>query len=270
MSRPPFDAVHLWLEYCRDPHRDDDLKRWNGNITTGDFKRFKHALQSGHLPTIQHMLDNHMQSPELSCTYHNKHNHRRWRRAEDLIIKHTKPGDVVVDIGAGSHASMINMLLMSAPDRKYIICDLTSPLLLACHNVGTTHDVKYVNLKDFRPSDIQQSLMDLLNTHDCIMLPHHLCYMLYHVPIGSTFYNSYSFGEMSSDEVSEYMDIISVTQSQLISENYWNNSAQVQCHLCSGEVQPVEQSIPGHMSCTYQRDPHVPTNTGAKIVVYEP
>ena len=263
-------AQQVWLEYQLDNDRDDDLKRWRGDIATGDFLMWKTLLKSGHIPDITQMLQNHQQSPELSCTYHNRHNRTRWRRAEDLIIKHTKPGDVVVDIGAGSHATVVQQLLRSAPDRHYVICDLTSPLLLAYYNVGQHHDVKYVNMKDFHPGDVKKSMRDLIHGTKCLLLPHHLSYMLYHLPKGSTFYNSYSMSEMSDNERDEYMDIISLNQGRLISENYWSHSSTMSCHLCNTEVTPLEPSIPGHMSCTYHRDPHVPTNPGAKIVVYEP
>lgn len=263
-------AQQVWLEYQLDNNRDDDLKRWRGDIATGDFLMWKTVLKSGDMKDIKQILDDHHNSPELSCTYNNKHNYTRWRRAEDLILKHTQPGDVIVDIGAGSHASIINMLINRAPDRKYLICDLTSPLLIAYYNLGKTHNVRYVNMKDFIPGKEKKILHDMLESHDCVLLPHHMCYMLFHVPTRSTFYNSYSLGEMEPREIDEYMDIISVTRSKLISENYWNFSNNSTCHLCNDEVTPVEYKVPGHMTCTYSRKPHVPTNNGARIVVYEP
>lgn len=265
----PINHQQVWLEYTLDPDRDDDLTRWRGDIDTGDFKQWKRALQSGIMSDIKSMLDNHHQSPELSCTYNNRFNRTRWRHAAELIKKHTKPGDVVVDIGAGSHASIIERLLTRASDRRYIICDLTSPLLLAYYNLGQRHDVKYVNIKDIHPGDPHQSLLTLMDQHACVLLPHHLSYMLYHMPRGTTYYNSYSFGEMSDDELEQYMDIIGTTQGRLISENYWSQQS-TKCHLCNDDVVAVSGVVPGHMSYIENRDPHVPTNPGARVVVMEP
>lgn len=249
------DAHDVCRVYASDINPDDDLKRWRGDITTGDFKKFKHALQQQHTSVVQHMLDNHHLSPVLSCTYANPHNHTRWRHARDLIIRHTRAGDTVVDIGCGSHASVINMLAHAAPDRHYVACDLTTPLLIAYHNLSKQHDVHYVTRS--------------LASNRINMVPHHMSDMLRSLPRGTTFYNSYSFGEMQVDELLEYLDIVASVDGRLISENYWDHVKHATCHLCDQPVQPIKPHIPQSFHLMEQRLPHVPTNDGAKIVVLD-
>lgn len=259
------DAYDIIQEYDYDVKRDDDLSRWNGMINQSDFRHWKRALRSGCPDEVSAMVDQHHLSPELSCTYHNKYNRTRWRRAEDLINKYTDMKDLVVDIGAGSHASVVINMLNKYPRKKYIVCDLVSPLLLAYHNISKAgHNVKYI-----RQCDVEcvADMYSLLRDHDCLMLPHHLCDMLYYVPAGTTFYNSYSLSEMSPDEVEQYMDIIGSTRGLLISENYWSRN-NMKCHLCNEDVMPVHHLLPFGYSCRYTRQPHVPTNNGARLVVY--
>jgi hypothetical protein len=261
------DAFKVWLEYSVDSDRDDDLSRWNNAIDTGDFKLFKKALQGQDMSRIQHFLEHQDQSPELSCTYNNRYNRIRWRRAEDLILKWSDPGDVIIDIGAGSHANVIDRLITRAPDRHYVICDLTTPLLLAYYNLGKHHRVHYLNEKDI--VDPQTFLMDIIKKHDCLLVPHHMSYVFYDLPEHSVFYNSYSMGEMTSVEIDNYMDMVGTTRSKLISENYWDSGQYTKCHLCNTPVLPVKPFVPDHFHIVDQRDPHVPTNPGAKIVVYK-
>lgn len=260
------DAFKVWLAYRTDSDRDDDLSRWNNAIDTGDFKLFKKALQGQDMALIQHFLEHQDQSPELSCTYNNRYNRIRWRRAEDLILRWSKPGDVIIDIGAGSHANVIDRLITRAPDRHYVICDLTTPLLLAYYNLGKHHRVHYLNERDI--VDPQTFLMDIIKKHDCLLVPHHLSYVFYDLPSHSVFYNSYSMGEMSTTEIDNYMDMVGTTRSKLISENYWDSTTHTKCHLCNAPVLPVKHFVPDHFHIVDQRDPHVPTNPGAKIVVY--
>lgn len=260
------DARKVWLEYRLDLDRDDDLARWNNAIDTGDFKRFKQALQSQDMGRIQHFLEHHGQSPEMSCTYNNRYNRIRWRRAEDLILKWSKPGDVIIDIGAGSQANVIDRLITRAPDRHYVICDLTSPLLLAYYNLSKRHQVHYLNERDIVGP--QALLMDLIKQHDCLLVPHHLSQVLYDLPDHSVFYNSYSMSEMAAVEIDNYMDMVGTTRSKLISENYWDSGKHTKCHLCNTAVFPLKPFVPKHFHIVDQRDPHVPTNPGAQIVVY--
>ena len=260
------DAFKVWLEYRIDSDRDDDLSRWNNAIDTGDFKLFKKALQGQDMALIQHFLEHQDQSPELSCTYNNRYNRIRWRRAEDLILKWSKPGDVIIDIGAGSHANVIDRLISKAPDRHYVICDLTTPLLLAYYNLGKHHRVHYLNERDI--VDPQTFLMDIIKKHDCLLVPHHLSYVFYDLPSHSVFYNSYSMSEMNTIEIDNYMDMVGTTRSKLISENYWDSTTHTKCHLCNAPVLPIKHFVPDHFHIVDQRDPHVPTNPGAKIVVY--
>lgn len=263
------EAPHVWLQYQLDHNRDDDLNRWRGDIDSGDFKRWKQALKSDDMSQIQSVLDQHATSPELSCTYMNPHNTTRWQQAVTLITQHTRPGDVVVDIGAGSHASVIMQLLTHAYNRHYVICDLTSPLLIAYYNLSREHRVKYVNLRDVMPGS--GDLMRHVRTHDCVMVPHHLCDMLTELPRGTTFYNSYSFGEMSNHEVLNYMDIVASVRGRLISENYYTRDPRrifTTCHLCDQPVSPIQDLIPDTFRQTGEQTPHVPTNTGAMITVH--
>lgn len=262
------DAYDIMNEYGSDPKRDDDLNRWRGDLNHNDFRHWKRALNSLDPMEIQSMLDDHHLSPELSCTYHNRYNRIRWRRAEDLINKHTSMNDLVVDIGAGSHASIVDNMLHKYPRRKYIICDLVSPLLLAYYNLAKSgHNVRYIREDDI--SFDSQDLLKLLDKYDCLLVPHHMCDVLYHVPPHTTFYNSYSFSEMSTDEVEQYMDIIGTSQAVLISENYWARN-DMTCHLCDEPVMPIHHMLPYGYSCKYNRQPHVRTNAGANIVVYTP
>lgn len=261
----PVTASQVWLEYCLDPLRDDDTTRWWNAIDTGDFKRFKRALKDGDTDQIQTYLEQHHDSPEMSCTYANKHNDTRWQHAVDLIIRNTRPGDTIVDIGAGSHAHVINQLLERAPNRYYVICDLTTPLLLSMYNLSKKHRVRYLNPNDDTP---HLNLKQQIIKHDCVLIPHHMSYMLYQLK-GCTFYNSYSFSEMSAPEIDNYMDIVAVTESRLISENYWDSSQYTTCHLCDTPVLPLKTFVPRSFRLRHEQTPHVPTNPGALITIHD-
>ena len=248
----------LLTEYQIDQHRDDDMSRWRGDINSGDFKRWKHALQSGDVDQVKHVIDHHHESPELSCTYQNPDNMTRWRHNTQLLSRHTTSQSVVVELGAGSHAQVAQMFMSSHDVRCYIICDLVSPLLLAYYNISNHHRTHYVRIGD--------TMETLLDTYECIMLPHHLCHKLYEVS-AATFYSSYSLSEMCPEEINQYMDIMSTTQSTLISENYMTGNGS--CHLCDEPYIPLQPYIPPTSTVRWRADPVVPTNPGSDIQIVE-
>jgi hypothetical protein len=246
----------LLTEYQIDQHRDDDMSRWRGDINSGDFKRWKHALQSGDVGQVKHVIDHHHESPELSCTYHNPDNITRWRHNTQLLSHHTTGQSVVVELGAGSHAQVAQMFLSTHAIRCYIICDLVSPLLLAYHNMSKHHRTHYVRSGD--------TLETLLDSYECILLPHHLCHKLYQLS-AATYYSSYSLGEMCDDEVQQYMDIMGMTSSKLISENYMTGNGS--CHLCDEPYTPLQSRVPHSSELLWKQSPVVRTNPGCEIQV---
>ena len=138
----------------------------------------------------------------------------------------------------------------------YILCDLVSPLLLAYYNLSRDHDVHYVT-----PGD---NLETLITQHKCILLPHHLSNKLYTLS-GAIFYNSYSFSEMSEDEIRHYMDIIMTTRSRLLSENYMTGHDA--CHLCGIKYRALEPYLPEQLKILARLKPPTPTNPGSEILI---
>ena len=122
-------ASDILREYSIDPLRDDDVSRWYGNTSDGDFKLFKQALRSNDSAAVQQFLTDHDQSPELSCTYNHPHNHQRWWYGANMIENQTSGiNELVVEIGAGSHATVAHEILTRDCVKCYIICDLVLKL----------------------------------------------------------------------------------------------------------------------------------------------
>jgi hypothetical protein len=250
-------ASDILREYSIDPLRDDDVSRWYGNTSDGDFKLFKQALRSNDSAAVQQFLTDHDQSPELSCTYNHPHNHQRWWYGANMIENQTSGiNELVVEIGAGSHATVAHEILTRDCVKCYIICDLVTPLLLAYYNLSKNHQTYYV-----RPGD---SLETLIETYRCILLPHHLADKLYTLP-GSIYYNSYSLSEMSLDEIDHYMDIITTTNGRLLSENYMTGNGA--CHLCGEPYRALGELMPRQLEVLASLDTPTPTNTGSQLVI---
>ena len=249
-------ATDILTEYHLDPHRDDDETRWRGDVTTGDFRMWKQALQSRNVENVQHILDNHSDSPELSCTYNHPWNESRWWYGANFVMNQSFKHEVIVEIGAGSHARVAQQVLLKKPTKCYIICDLVSPLLVAYHNMSKHVQVHYV-----RPSDNMETLVE---QHDCIMLPHHLADKLYTMS-RAVFYNSYSLSEMSEHEIHHYMDIITTTSSRLLSENYMTGTGK--CHLCDEPYRALGDFMPSQLEVLASLGPPTPTNTGSQLLI---
>jgi len=248
------DASHVIQQYHADPARDDDRRRWSGNLNTGDFHLFKQALERGDTSTTQHMLDNYMCSPELSCTYDNPSNSTRWCYATELLQRFNVPGETIVEIGAGSHAPVVDQMLTNNPQTRYVVCDLVTPLLIAYHELSKQHDTHYMRSTD--------SLLYQTQQHRCVLLPHHMIDQLY--SLGEClYYNSYSLSEMSPNEQTHYMDVIGTTGSRLLSENYMTGRGR--CHLCNQQYTPMQLHVPEQLETCWTDTCAVPTNPGASI-----
>ena len=159
-------ATDILTEYHLDPHRDDDETRWRGDVTTGDFRMWKQALRSRNVESVQHILDNHSDSPELSCTYNHPWNESRWWYGANFVMNQSFEHEVIVEIGAGSHARVAQQVLLKKPTKCYIICDLVSPLLVAYHNIS-------------KPINTLQNLVKAIQTYSNLSKPKPVKYNIY-------------------------------------------------------------------------------------------
>lgn len=244
--------------YHEDDYRDDDCQRWNGSIAAQPFTDWKQALGTKDENRVNELLTHHHEDPVLSCTYDHEWNATRWWYGSNLVINQTSDTDVVVEIGPGSHATVAGHVLQSrySTVKCYILCDLVSPLLLAYYNLSKDHDVHYVT-----PGD---NLETLITQHKCILLPHHLSNKLYTLS-GAVYYNSYSFSEMSEDEIHHYMDIIMTTRSRLLSENYMTGNGA--CHLCGIKYRALNSHLPKQLNILARFKPPTPTNAGSEVII---
>ena len=242
--------------YHNDPLRDDDENRWNGATTEDEFARWRHALKSRDVTAVEHILYTHHHHGDLNCSYEHAWNDIRWQKGATMLMNHTSCKDVIVEIGAGSHATVARLTLTNSRPRCYIICDLVPVLLLAYYNISKNYKTHYVT-----PGD---SLETLIEHNECIMLPHHMINKLYEVN-RAVYYNSYSFSEMSDIEIREYMDVITTTNSRLISENYMTGTGR--CHLCNVKYRALKHYIPTQLKIIYKNVPTTPAGAGSEVII---
>ena len=242
--------------YHNDRDRDDDKNRWNGATTENEFAHWRQVLKSKDVSAVEHILQTHHQYNDLNCSYEHDWNDLRWQKGASLIMKHSSCKDVVIEIGAGSHATVAGLVLANSKVKCYIVCDLVPVLLLAYYNISKNYKTHYVTSGD--------SLETLIEHNECIMLPHHMADKLYSLN-QSLYYNSYSFSEMSDIEIREYMDVILTTNSRLVSENYMTGNGR--CHLCNVKYRALKHYIPTQLKIISKSVPTTPTNPGSEVIV---
>ena len=239
--------------YNNNKYRDLDEKSWRGTTGIGNFKNLKSTLRRNH--PVENMLKNFRKYTDLSCEFnipiqeHMKRYYRDALRLEEYIHEE----DVIVEIGAGGAAGTALKFLSRNKIKCYVICDLSTVLLVSYYNLTTSFPELKIHY--LRP---EEKLEVVYNDYDVVLVPQYDADKLRKISV-KLFYNAYSLSEMCESEIAEYMDIIQSTGQYFISENYLGPK-EGKCHICDGPYLALKEFIPDNLKIVKQEDSISPGN----------
>ena len=239
------------LIYTTNKYRDLDENSWRGTTNTGTFKILKNTLRGGGTP--KHILKNVDQYSDLTCEFNVPSSDHLVRYYSDRhrLEKYTTSKDVIVEIGSGGAAGTASKFLSRNKIKCYVICDLSTVLLVSYYNLTSTFPKLKIHY--LRPED---KLEEVYDKYDVVLVPQYDADKLRNIPV-KLFYNAYSLSEMCESEIAEYMDIIQSTGQYFISENYLGPK-EGKCHICDGPYLPLKEFIPDNLKIIKQEDPISP------------
>ena len=240
--------------YNTNMYRDLDDQSWRGTTNTGGFKLLKNALRTN-VSEVNNILKNVNQYPDLTCEFNVPSSDHQARYCYDCrrIEKYVNVDDVIVEIGSGGAAGTASKFLSRNKIKCYVICDLSTVLLVSYYNLSSTFPTLKIHY--LQPGD---KLEEVYDKYDVVLVPQYDADKLRNIPV-KLFYNAYSLSEMCESEIAEYMDIIQSTGQYFISENYLGPK-EGKCHICDGPYLPLKEFIPDNLKIIKQEDPISPGN----------